>query len=68
MPFFCRGDMNDWVGCLKTPPLTPNIDKLAKSGENFQAHTAGFLAQSGAPFYVCLTTGFIKRAKTLWIT
>ena len=42
--FLAVDDMNDWIGCLgKTPrAITPNIDKLAKSGVNFtNAHTAG---------------------------
>ena len=40
--FLAVDDMNDWIGCLgKTPrAITPNIDKLAKSGVNFtNAHT-----------------------------
>ena len=39
--FLAVDDMNDWIGCLgKTPrAITPNIDKLAKSGVNFTMPT-----------------------------
>ena len=53
--FLAVDDMNDWIGCLgKTPrAITPNIDKLAKSGVNFtNAHTAGvFCAPSRAAIF-----------------
>ena len=53
--FLAVDDMNDWIGCLgKTPrAITPNIDKLAKSGVNFSnAHTAGvFCAPSRAAIF-----------------
>ena len=61
--------MNDWIGCLgKTPrAITPNIDKLAKSGVNFtNAHTAGvFCAPSRAAIFsgqFASTTGCYQSA------
>ena len=67
--FLAVDDMNDWIGCLgKTPrAITPNIDKLAKSGVNFtNAHTAGvFCAPSRAAIFsgqFASTTGCYQSA------
>ena len=67
--FLAVDDMNDWIGCLgKTPrAITPNIDKLAKSGVNFSnAHTAGvFCAPSRAAIFsgqFASTTGCYQSA------
>ena len=53
--FLAVDDMNDWIGCLETPPhaITPNIDRLAARGVNFtNAHTAGvFCAPSRAAIF-----------------
>jgi arylsulfatase A-like enzyme len=67
--FLAVDDMNDWIGCLgKTPrAITPNIDKLAKSGVNFSnAHAAGvFCAPSRAAIFsgqFASTTGCYQSA------
>ena len=67
--FLAVDDMNDWIGCLETTPraITPNIDKLAKSGVNFtNAHTAGvFCAPSRAAIFsgqFASTTGCYQSA------
>ena len=68
--FLAVDDMNDWIGCLGKNPraITPNIDKLAKSGVNFSnAHTAGvFYAPSRAAIFsgqFASTTGCYQSAK-----
>ena len=67
--FLAVDDMNDWIGCLEKTPraITPNIDKLAKSGVNFtNAHTAGvFCAPSRAAIFsgqFASTTGCYQSA------
>ena len=67
--FLAVDDMNDWIGCLGKNPraITPNIDKLAKSGVNFSnAHTAGvFCAPSRAAIFsgqFASTTGCYQSA------
>ncbi|MGJ8726403.1 MAG: sulfatase [Roseibacillus sp.] len=54
--FFALDDMNDWVGALGyDQAITPNMDRLAKSGVNFtNAHTAGIFC---APSRTALFTG-----------
>ena len=61
--------MNDWIGCLETPPraFTPNLDRLAARGVNFtNAHTAGvFCAPSRAAIFsgqFASTTGCYRTA------
>jgi arylsulfatase A-like enzyme len=54
--FFALDDMNDWVGAMGyEQAVTPNMDRLAASGVNFQnAHTAGIFC---APSRSAIFTG-----------
>jgi arylsulfatase A-like enzyme len=54
--FFSLDDMNDWVGAMgHAQAVTPNMDRLAKSGVNFMnAHTAGIYC---APSRAAIFTG-----------
>ena len=64
--FIALDDLNDWVGCLGGHPqaLTPNIDRLAKSGVLFtNAHCA---APSCNPSRTAIMTGLAPHRSGLY--
>ena len=61
--FIAVDDLNDWVGCFGGNPQvrTPNLDRLAAEGQNYERALAGF--PLCCPFRGSMLTGMPSRSK-----